>query len=47
MTAAVRKVFIDNPAEFDPRAYRYPARDELKKLYMHKCENVLGSAGKA
>ena len=22
-------------------------RDELKKLYMHKCEKVLGSAGKA
>ena len=47
MTAAVRKVFIDNPAEFDPRKYLGPARDELKKLYKHKCENVLGSAGKA
>jgi len=47
MTAAVRKVFIDNPAEFDPRKYLGPARDELKKLYIHKCENVLGSAGKA
>ncbi len=34
MTAAVRKVFIDNPAEFDPRKYLGPARDELKKLYM-------------
>ena len=47
MTAAVRKVFTDNPAEFDPRKYLGPARDELKKLYMHKCESVLGSAGKA
>ena len=47
MTAAVRKVFVDNPAEFDPRKYLGPARDELKKLYIHKCENVLGSAGKA
>ncbi len=47
MTAAVRKIFVDNPAEFDPRKYLGPARDELKKLYMHKCENVLGSAGKA
>ena len=47
MTAAVRKVFIDNPAEFDPRKYLGPARDELKKLYKHKCENVLGSAGQA
>ena len=47
MTAAVRKVFVENPAEFDPRKYLGPARDELKKLYMHKCESVLGSAGKA
>ncbi|WP_300877445.1 class II fructose-bisphosphate aldolase [uncultured Alistipes sp.] len=47
MTAAIRKIFVDNPAEFDPRKYLGPARDELKKLYMHKCEHVLGSAGKA
>ena len=45
MTAMVRKIFVDNPAEFDPRKYLGPARDELKKLYMHKCVNVLGSAG--
>lgn len=47
MTAAVRKIFVDQPAEFDPRKYLGPARDELKKLYKHKCENVLGSAGQA
>ena len=47
MTAAVRTVFVEHPAEFDPRKYLGPARDELKKLYIHKCENVLGSAGKA
>ena len=47
MTAAIRKIFVDNPAEFDPRKYLGPARDELKKLYIHKYENVLGSAGKA
>lgn len=45
MTAAVRKVFAENPAEFDPRKYLGPARDELKKLYMHKNKEVLGSAG--
>ncbi len=45
MTAMVRKIFVDNPAEFDPRKYLGPAREELKKLYMHKCVNVLGSAG--
>ena len=47
MTAAVRKVLNDNPGEFDPRKYLGPARDELKKLYMHKNINVLGSANKA
>ena len=47
MTAAIRQIFVDQPAEFDPRKYLGPARDELKKLYKHKCENVLGSAGKA
>ena len=43
MTAAIRKVFATNPAEFDPRKYLGPARDSLKKLYMHKVLNVLGS----
>jgi fructose-bisphosphate aldolase class II len=47
MTAAIRKVFIEKPAEFDPRKYLGPARDELKKLYLHKIKNVLGSDGKA
>jgi fructose-bisphosphate aldolase class II len=47
MTAAIRQVMVKNPGEFDPRKYIGPARDELKKLYMHKTENVLGSAGKA
>lgn len=47
MTAAVRKVFAESPAEFDPRKYLGPARDNLKTLYMAKTEKVLGSAGKA
>ena len=47
MTAAVRKVFAEKPAEFDPRKYLGPARDEMERLYKHKIENVLGSAGKA
>lgn len=47
MTAAIRQIMAKNPAEFDPRKYIGPAREELKKLYMHKTENVLGSAGKA
>jgi fructose-bisphosphate aldolase class II len=47
MTAAVRQVFAEKPAEFDPRKYLGPARDNMEKLYRHKIENVLGSAGKA
>ncbi len=47
MTAAIRKVFTEKPAEFDPRKYLGPARDALKELYKHKNINVLGSAGKA
>ncbi len=47
MTAAIRKVFAEQPSEFDPRKYLGPARDELKKMYAHKNIDVLGSAGKA
>lgn len=43
MTAAVRKVFAENPGEFDPRKYLGPARNSLKELYKHKIVNVLGS----
>ena len=46
MTAAIRKVFAEKPAEFDPRKYLGPARENMKKLYEHKIINVLGSAGK-
>ena len=47
MTALIRKVLAEDPEEFDPRKIIGPARDELKKLYMHKNLNVLGSAGQA
>ena len=47
MTALIRKVLFEKPDEFDPRKYLGPARDELKKLYMHKNIEVLGSAGRA
>jgi fructose-bisphosphate aldolase class II len=47
MTALIRKVFAEKPDEFDPRKYLGPARDELKKMYMHKNINVLGSANQA
>ena len=47
MTAAIRKHFNEHPEDFDPRKYLGPAREGLKALYKHKCENVLGSAGHA
>jgi fructose-bisphosphate aldolase class II len=47
MTAAVRKVFVEKPGEFDPRKFLGPARDALKELYKHKNINVLGSANQA
>lgn len=46
MTAAIREVLAQKPAEFDPRKYLGPARDSLKELYKHKITNVLGSANK-
>lgn len=46
MTAAVRKVLSENPGEFDPRKYLGPAREKLKQLYIHKINNVLGSANR-
>jgi fructose-bisphosphate aldolase class II len=47
VTAAIRKVFVDNPGEFDPRKYLGPARESLKELYKLKNMNVLGSANQA
>ena len=46
MTAAIRKTFVEKPAEFDPRKYLGPARDNMEKMYKHKIINVLGSDGK-
>ena len=46
MTAVIRKIFSESPAEFDPRKYLGPARDELITLIKDKNKNVLGSAGK-
>jgi fructose-bisphosphate aldolase class II len=46
MTAAIRETFAKKPAEFDPRKYLGPARDNAKKLYKHKIEEVLGSGNR-
>jgi fructose-bisphosphate aldolase class II len=46
MTASVRKVFVESPAEFDPRKYLGPARTALTEMYKRKNREVLGSAGR-
>ena len=46
MTAAVRKHLAEHPGDFDPRQYLKPARENMKKMYIHKIVNVLGSDGK-
>ncbi|MBQ0056043.1 MAG: class II fructose-1,6-bisphosphate aldolase [Bacteroidales bacterium] len=45
MTAAIRKHLAENPSHFDPRQYLTPARDNMKKMYIHKIVDVLGSNG--
>jgi fructose-bisphosphate aldolase class II len=47
VTGMIRQVMASKPAEFDPRKYLGPARDELTQLIIHKNQNVLGSAGRA
>lgn len=44
MTAAIRQVFGEQPAEFDPRKYLGVARERIEKLVEDKIINVLGSA---
>ena len=47
ITAAIRKMFAEKPAEFDPRKYLGSAREALVAMVKYKNERVLGSAGKA
>jgi fructose-bisphosphate aldolase class II len=46
MTATIRQVFAEKPAEFDPRNYLGPAREAIKMMVKRRL-NVLGCAGKA
>ena len=47
MTGAIRKVFIEEPSKFDPRAYLTPARELIKETVQHKIRDVFGSSNKA
>jgi len=46
LTAKIRQVFAETPAEFDPRKYLGPGRDAIKAMVKHKL-HVVGCAGKA
>ncbi len=43
MTAGIRRVMSNQPDVFDPRTYLSVARDEVRKMVMHKITTVLGS----
>ena len=46
MTGTIRKHFNDHPADFDPRTYLKPARNNIKELVKHKIVDVLGCDNK-
>jgi fructose-bisphosphate aldolase class II len=47
MTAAIRRVMMEKPKEFDPRKFLAPAREKVKELVRHKVRAVLCCAGHA
>ena len=46
MTASIREVLVNNPAEFDPRKYLGPGREAIQAMVQHKIKNVLGCSNK-
>jgi fructose-bisphosphate aldolase class II len=46
LTAKIRQIFAEKPAEFDPRKYLGPGRDAIREMVRHKL-HVLGCNGKA
>ncbi|MDP3491065.1 MAG: class II fructose-bisphosphate aldolase, partial [Phenylobacterium sp.] len=44
MTGAIRKVFAENPAEFDPRKYLKPAMEAMRQVCQQRFEEF-GAAG--
>lgn len=46
MTGAIRKMFVEKPAEFDPRKYLKPAMDAMQKVCEARYEQF-GAAGHA
>ncbi len=46
MTASIRKHFVKNPSDFDPRQYLAPAREAIKDMVAHKIKNVLNCSNR-
>ena len=46
MTAEVRRVLVENPAEFDPRKYLGPGRDAITRMVRHKIKDVLNATNR-
>jgi fructose-bisphosphate aldolase class II len=46
LTAKIRQVYSETPAEFDPRKYLGPGREAIKLMVQHKLQ-ILGCSGKA
>ena len=46
MTAEIRRVLKESPAEFDPRKYLGPGRDAIVRMVQHKIKNVLNASNK-
>ena len=47
MTAAIRKVFVETPEQFDPRKYLGPGREFIKETVKHKIRDVFFFFNKA
>jgi fructose-bisphosphate aldolase class II len=46
MTGAIRKVFTEEPGEFDPRSYLKPARAAMQRVVAERMQQF-GQAGQA
>lgn len=47
MTGSIRKIFVENPSEFDPRKYMGEGREAIKEMVKDKIHNVFCSTNKA
>ncbi|MEA1974836.1 MAG: class II fructose-1,6-bisphosphate aldolase [Bacillota bacterium] len=43
LTGGIRKAFVENPSNFDPRKYLGPGREAVREIVSHKIKNVFKS----